>query len=95
MILNIITSFILCLILAICIHVVVNNMAPDVVSMFKELYPKQDKKMNNEYKKALQELYLAEQNLDYAEKDFIDAAIYEQKAVAERLNNIIREHKVS
>lgn len=40
-----------------------------------------------------QELRQAEQNFNYADPEFIDAAIYEMKAVDEKFNAMVKEVK--
>ena len=40
-----------------------------------------------------QELRQAEQNFNYADPEFIDAAIYEMKAVDEKFNATVKEVK--
>lgn len=90
MVLNIITSTILCAILAVCIRAILLDMIPDIAGTFKELYPGKDTEFNN----AIQELHLAEQQFNYADQKHIDHAIYRRKAAEERLQSLVREKKV-
>lgn len=80
---------ILCAILSVCIHVVVNYMIPDVIDLSKELF-----KTDDEYEDAIQELNLADQQFNYADQKYIDQAIYRRKAAEERIQSLVREKRV-
>ena len=45
------------------------------------------------YKNAIQELKIANQNVDNAEEDYIDVAILEYNAKQEKVNTLLKELK--
>ncbi len=87
--LNITISTILCAVFAIIITFAIPKMIRDVKHMHKEC----SNQSSNEASAAVREFQLAEQQFNYANSDYVDAAIYRRKAAEERLQNLIREKR--
>lgn len=51
--------------------------------------------MDKELKEIKEQMRQAEQNFNYADENYIDAAIYELNAAEEKLRAMIREVKIS
>jgi len=77
---------ILCAAFAAALTIFIKKVVPDIADTYKGVFL-------DELEAAKIEVALAEQDFNYAEKDYIDAAIYKLKAAYEKLNALLREMK--
>ncbi len=78
---------ILCAAFAAALTVLIKYVLPDIARTYKDVFL-------DELEAAKIEVALAEQDFNYAEPGYVDAAIYKLKAARERLNALLKEKKV-
>ena len=77
---------ILCAAFAAALTVLIKKVVPDMAKTYKDVFM-------DELEAAKIEVALAEQDFNYAEKDYTDAAIYKLKAAEGKRNQLIREKR--
>jgi len=77
---------ILCAAFAAALTVLIKYVLPDIARTYKDVFL-------DELEAAKIEVALAEQDFNYAEASYMDAAIYKLKAAEERCNTLIREKR--
>ena len=85
----------LCAALAVLITIIILVAIPEIKQAIEDLREDEDSDygFDAEINDAIVETRAAEQDFNYADEDFIDAAIYQWKAAEERLQGILRTKK--
>lgn len=81
---------ILCAALAILLTIIILFFIPDMMQMYRETQTDTDYGFDADINEAIVETKAAEQNFNYADGEFIDAAIYQWKAAEERLKSFLK-----
>jgi hypothetical protein len=86
----------LCAALAILLTIIIQVFIPELKQTINDLGEDEDNDYgyDAEINEAIIDTKAAEQDFNYADEDFIDAAIYQWKAAEERLQGILRTKKV-
>ncbi len=77
---------ILCAAFAAALTVLIKYVLPDIARTYKDVFL-------DELEAAKMDVAMAEQDFNYAETGYVDAAIYRLKAAEEKLNALIRDKK--